>query len=317
MDIAVLGIDLGKNSCSMVGLDGSGKVILRRRMQRKTIVAVAAKLSPCMIAMEACCGAHHLGRVLAAQGHTIRQMSPECVRMRFVALKSEEQLDMQTLHRVRDRAVGERTSLMNQLRAVLLERGVIVPQGRAKLRLRVTELLQQGAGELSSRIQLLIEDMLTRWLTLDERIAAFDAEFAAEAKRDEAARRLTSIPGIGALNATALVAAVGDAETFARGRNLAAWLGLVPRQATTGGKPRLLGITKRGSKYLRKMLIQGARAALPTLSRSNTRLGQWLRGLLARAHSNTVVVALAAKMARIVWALLRYGTTFEPRAIAI
>ncbi len=341
MDIAVLGIDLGKNSCSLVGLDGSGKVILRRRMQRKTIVALAAKLSPCIVAMEACCGAHHLGRVLAAQGHTIRLMSPEYVRpyvkaqknddrdaeaiaeaatrptMRFVTLKSEDQLDMQTLHRARDRAVCERTSLMNQLRAVLLERGVIVPQGRAKLRLRVTELLQQGAGELSSRIQLLIEDMLTRWMALDERIAAFDAEFAAEAKRDEAARRLTSIPGIGALNATALVAAVGNAETFARGRNLAAWLGLVPRQATTGGKPRLLGITKRGSKYLRKMLIQGARAALPTLSRSNTRLGRWLRNLLARAHSNTIVVALAAKMARIVWALLRYGTTFEPRAIAI
>ena len=205
-----------------------------------------------------------------------------------------------------------------QLRTVLLKRGVIVPQGRAKLRLRVTELLRHGTGELSSRIQLLIEDMLTRWQGLDEeRIAVFDAEFTAEAKRDEAARRVMSIPGIGALNATALVAAVGDAETFARGRNLAAWLGLVPRQATTGGKPRLLGITKRGSKYLRKMLIQGARAALPTLSRSNTRLGQWLRGLLARAHSNTVVVALAAKMARIVWALLRYGTTFEPRAIAI
>ena len=341
MDIAVLGIDLGKNSCSLVGLDGSGKVILRRRMQRKTILTLAAKLSPCIVAMEACCGAHHLGRLLAAQGHTIRLMSPEYVRpyvkaqknddrdaeaiaeaatrptMRFVVLKSEEQLDMQTLHRVRDRTVCERTSLMNQLRAMLLERGVIVRQGRAKLRLRVTELLQQGAGELSSRIQLLIEDMLTRWMALDERIAAFDAEFAAEVKRDEAARRLTSIPGIGALNATALVAAVGNAETFARGRNLAAWLGLDPRQATTGGKPRLLGITKRGSKYLRKMLIQGARSALPTLSRSNTRLGRWLRSLLARTHSNTVVVALAAKMARIVWALLRYGTTFEPRAIAI
>jgi transposase len=147
------------------------------------------------------------------------------------------------------------------LRAVLLERGVIVPQGRAKLRLRVTELLQQSAGQISSRIRLLIEDMLMRWQALDERIAIFDGEFAAEAKRDEAARRLTSIPGIGALNATALVAAVGNAQTFARGRNLAAWLGLVPRQATTGGKPRLLGITKRGSKYLRKMLIQGARAA--------------------------------------------------------
>jgi transposase len=339
MDIAVLGIDLGKNSCSVVGLDGSGKVILRRRMQRKTIVALAEKLSPCIVAMEACCGAHHLGRVLAAQGHTVRLMSPEYVRpyvkaqknddrdaeaiaeastrptMRFVTLKSEAQLDMQTLHRARDRAVGERTSLMNQLRAVLFERGVIMPQGRAKLRLRVAKLLQEAVEQLSSRIRLLIEDMLIRWQALDERIAAFDSEFAAEAKHNEAARRLTSIPGIGALNATALVAAVGDAQTFARARDLAAWLGLVPRQATTGGKPRLLGITKRGSKYLRKMLIQGARAALPSLSRSNTRLGRWLRGLLVRAHTNTVVVALAAKMARIVWALLSYGTTFEPETI--
>jgi len=340
MDIAVLGIDLGKNSCSVVGLDDSGKVVLRRRMQRKTIVNLAAKLPPCIIAMEACCGAHHLGRLLAAQGHILRLMSPEYVRpyvkaqknderdaeaiaeaatrptMRFVSLKSEEQLDMQTLHRARDRAVCERTSLMNQLRAVLLERGIIVPQGRAKLRLQVTELLREPCGELSQRIRLLIEDMLMRWQALDQRIAAFDAEFAAEAKHNEAACRLTSIPGIGPLNATALVAAVGDARTFARGRDLAAWLGLVPRQATTGGKPRLLGITKRGSKYLRKMLIQGARAAMPSLSRGSTRLGQWLRSLLARAHSNRVVVALAAKMARIVWALLRHGTTFEQRAIA-
>jgi transposase len=183
---------------------------------------------------------------------------------------------------------------MNQLRALLLERGIVVPQGRAKLKYRVTELLVQPCDDLSPRIRILIEDMLPRWQALDDRIAAFDTEFAAEVKQNEAARRLTSIPGIGALNATALVAAVGDARTFARGRDLAAWLGLVPRQATTGGKPRLLGITKRGSKYLRKMLIQGARAALPTLSRGNTLLGQWLRGLLARAHSNTVVVALAA-----------------------
>ena len=264
MAIAVLGIDLGKNSCSVVGLDGTGQVILRRRMQRKSIAVLGAKLSPCVIAMEACCGAHHLGRVLSTLGHTVRLMSPEYVRpyvkaqknddrdaeaiaeaatrptMRFVALKSEEQLDMQTLHRTRDRAVGERTSLMNQLRAILLERGVIVPQGRARLRLRVTELLRQSTEQLSSRIRLLIEDLLAAWQALDERIAAFDAEFAAEAKRNESARRLTSIPGIGALNATALVAAVGDAQTFARGRDLAAWLGLVPRQATTGGKPQIL-----------------------------------------------------------------------------
>jgi transposase len=339
MDIAVLGIDLGKNSCSVVGLDASGKVVLRRRMQRKTIVDMTAKLSHCIVAMEACCGAHHLGRALTVQGHTLRLMSPEYVRpyvkaqknddrdaeaiaeaatrptMRFVALKSEEQLDMQTLHRARDRMVGERTALMNQLRAVLLERGISVPQGRAKLKCRIVELGGQSGDALSPRISALIEDMLARWQALDDRIAAFDAEFVAEVKQNEAARRLTSIPGIGALNATALVAAIGDVGTFARGRDLAAWLGLVPRQATTGGKPRLLGITKRGSKYLRKMLIQGARSALPTLSRGNTRLGHWLRGLLARAHSNTVVVALAAKMARMVWALLRYGSTFEHRAI--
>jgi transposase len=341
MDIAVLGIDLGKNSCSVVGLDGSGKVILRRRLQRKTIVSLAAKLSPCIVAMEACCGAHHLGRILAAQGHTLRLMSPEYVRpyvkaqknddrdaeaiaeaatrptMRFVALKSEEQLDMQTIHRARDRIVAERTSLMNQLRAILLERGIVVPQGRAKLRLQITQLLAQSCAEISSRIRVLIEDMLARWQAFNERIAAFDAEFVAEVKQSEAARRLTSIPGIGALNATALVASVGNAQTFACGRDLAAWLGLVPRQATTGGKPCLLGITKRGSKYLRKMLIQGARSALPTLSRSNTRLGEWLRGLLARAHNNVVVVALAAKMARIAWALLRHDTTFSGRTITV
>jgi len=341
MDIAVLGIDLGKNSCSIVGLDVSGQVVLRRRMHRKTIIDMAEKLPPCVIAMEACCGAHHLGRALVGQGHTVRLMSPEYVRpyvkaqknddrdaeaiaeaatrptMRFVALKSEAQLDMQTVHRARDRIVAERTSLVNQLRAILLERGIIVPQGHAKLRDRLAQILTQSRNELSERIRALLEDMVSRWQSFDERIAAFDVEFKAAAKQDQAAHRLMSIPGIGALNATALVAAVGDARTFARGRDLAAWLGLVPRQQTTGGKPRLLGITKRGSKYLRKMLIQGARSALPTLSRGNSRLGQWLRGLLARAHSNTVVVALAAKMARVVWALLRHDGTFEHRKIAV
>ncbi len=335
MNIAILGIDLGKNSCSVVGLDVTGRVVLRRRMQRQTILKLCAKLSPCTVAMEACCGAHHLGRLLAAQGHTLRLMSPEYVRpyvkaqknddrdaeaiaeaasrptMRFVALKSQEQLDMQSLHRARDRLVKERTSLMNQLRALLLERGIVVAQGRAKLRRLIDNILEASSCDLSPRILTLIKDMSERWNQLNERIGSFDAEFALQAKHDETASRLTSIPGIGPLNATALVAAVGDAHTFSRGRDLAAWLGLVPRQMTTGGRPRLLGITKRGSKYLRKMLIQGARSALPTLSRTDTRLGKWLRGLLARSHCNTVVVALAAKMARMVWALLRYGTRFE------
>lgn len=339
MHISTLGIDLGKNSCSVVGLDDVGKVVVRRRMRRETVITFAAKLSGCVVAMEACCGAHHMGRALAAQGHEVRLMSPEYVRpyvkaqknddrdaeaiaeaatrptMRFVELKSEEQLDMQTLHRVRDRLIGERTSLMNQIRSLLLERGHIVPQGRAKLAVRLTELLDTEEPMLRPRIRLLILDMRERWQALDQRIARLDAEFAEQAQSDERARRLLTIPGIGALNATALVAAVGDASTFGRGRDLAAWLGLVPRQATTGGKPRLLGITKRGSRYLRKALIQGARAAMPTLRKSDTRLGAWLRGLLARSHPNIAVVALAAKMARIVWALLRHERTYQPIAL--
>jgi transposase len=335
MSIVVVGIDLGKNSCSLVGLDERGAVALRRRMRRESVIALMTKLPGCVVAMEACCGAHHLGRMLAARGHDVRLISPEYVRpyvksqknddrdaeaiaeaatrptMRFVELKSEEQLDLQTLHRVRDRLVGERTSLTNQIRSLLLERGHVVAQGHARLRVRLGELLDGDAGALSERMRLLLEDMRERWADLDRRIEAFDAEFAALARADDRARRLTSIPGIGALNATALVAAVGDARTFGRGRDLAAWLGLVPKQVTTGGRPKLLGITKRGSKYLRKMLIQGARAAMPTLRSADTPVGVWLRGLLARAHPNTVVVALAAKMARTVWALLRHGQTYR------
>jgi transposase len=335
MSIVILGIDLGKNSCSVVGLDESGTVVVRRRMRRDGVIAFAAKLPACTMAMEACCGAHHMGRSLAALGHEVRLMSPEYVRpyvkaqknddrdaeaiaeaatrptMRFVELKSEEQLDVQTLHRVRDRLVGERTSLTNQIRSLLLERGHIVPQGHARLRLLLGELLDTGADALSPRMAFLLADMRTRWEELDRRIAAFDAEFAAMVRIDDRARRLTGIPGIGALNATALVAAVGSAATFAKGRDLAAWLGLVPRQVTTGGRPKLLGITKRGSRYLRKMLIQGARSAMPSLARSDTAIGSWLRALLARAHPNVAVVALAAKMARTVWALLHHGRSYE------
>src|SRR3954465_4112845 len=272
MEIAVLGIDLGKNSCSVVGLDSAGRVIVRRRLRRESVIKFAASLAPCVVAMEACCGAHHLGRVLASQGHTVRLMSPEYVRpyvkshkkddrdaeaiaeaatrptMRFVELKSETQLDMQTLHRARDRLVGERTALINQLRAILLERGRTVPQGRHKLEQYLAAMPEpENDATLSPRVRQLIENMRAEWRELDRRIAAFDNEFAAQARNDPAARRLATIPGIGVLNATALVAAIGDGQTFARGRDLAAWLGLVSRQVTTGGKPRLLGITKRGN----------------------------------------------------------------------
>jgi transposase len=238
--------------------------------------------------------------------------------MRFVELKSEEQLDMQTLHRARDRLVGERTALINQLRAILLERGIVIAQGRCNFERELDAMLCEEQGlAVSPRLRMLIEDMWEEWRVLDRRIAAFDDEFAARAKNDEAARRLATIPGIGVLNATALAAAIGEGQTFARGRDLAAWLGLVPRQITTGGKPRLAGISKRGNCYLRKLLIHGARAVLPTLSKSETPLGGWLRALLARVHKNAAVVALANKLARIAWAVLRRKETFNPSAIAL
>jgi len=341
MQISVLGIDLGKNSCSVVALDGAGAVVKRRRMRPESIPAFASKLPTCIVAMEACCGAHHLGRLLTAQGHTVRLMSPEYVRpyvkaqknddrdaeaiaevatrptMRFVELKSAEQLDMQTLHRARDRLIGKRTALINQLRGFLLERGITVPQGRRKLEQHLTTMPNADTDtSLSARMRQLIEDMRAEWFDLDQRIVAFDNEFAAQARRDADARRLATIPGIGVLNATALAAAIGKAETFARGRDLAAWLGLVPRQITTGGKPRLVGITKRGNKYLRKLLIHGARAAMPVLAASATPLGSWLQGVMKRAHKNTAVVALANKLARIVWVLLRRGEVFDAGATA-
>jgi transposase len=199
---------------------------------------------------------------------------------------------------------------------MLLERGIVLPQRRrALLSWLDTPIVDGKADPLSPRLRLLVSDMRAEWAEFDRRIGAFDDEFATVARSDEATRRVATIPGIGPVNATALVAAVGDGTAFARARDMSAWLGLVPRQATTGGKPKLLGITKRGSRYLRKNLIHGARAVLPRLAATDTRLGAWLRALLERAHKNAVVVALANKLARIVWAVLARGECF--RAVAV
>lgn len=336
MTIVTLGIDLGKNLNSLVGLDAEGQVVLRRRVRRATLTELAGRVSPCTVAMEACCGAHHVGRLFAAKGHEVRLMSPEYVRpyvrsqknddndaagvaeaatrptMRFVELKSQDRLDLQTLHRARSRLVAARKALLNQLRAILLERGYTFRQGRKVLDREIDPFLAEPPLELSVRIVALLEDMRTEWRSLDERIDALNDDLAEHAREDAAARRLTSIPGIGVLGATALVAAVGDGEAFRRARDMPAWLGLVPRQMTTGGKPRLLGITKRGNTYLRMLLIHGARAAMPSLSKQETPLGRWLRALLGRAHRNVAIVALAAKLARIAWATLRRAVQFEP-----
>ena len=334
----MLGIDLGKNSCSLAGLDATGAVVIRRKMTREAVVAFAASLPSCVIAMEACCGAHFLGRAFAGQGHEVRLMSPEYVQpyekaqktddrdaeaiaeaatrptMRFVTLKSEAQLDLQVLHRARERLVLARTALINQLRAILLERGIIFPKGRIALMRRLDEVGLEGLA-VSDRTRALVSDLRDECAVLDRRIKAYDEEFAALARNDPQARRLSSIPGVGVINATALLAAVGDGSAFARGRDLASWLGLTPRQHSTGGKTKMLGISKRGNRYLRKQLIHGARAAMPHLAAKPTRMGAWLREMLSRSHPNVVVVALAAKLARIVWALLRHERSFDQGAV--
>src|SRR4029077_21152094 len=263
MGIVVLGIDLGKNSCSLAGLDASGRVVLRRRMRRSSVESFVGGLGRCIVAMEACCCAHHLGRVFGAQGHTARLMSPEYVRpyvkaqkndeldaeaiaeaatrptMRFVEVKSQARSDVQALHRARERLVSERTALINHLRALLLGSGIVAPQGRRKLEEKLTVFADEdGVEALSPRIRLLIEDLRSEWRALDERIAAFDTEFVRMGREDEAIHRLMTTPGIGTINATALAAAVGNARTFGRGRDMAAWLGLTPRQMTPSGSPK-------------------------------------------------------------------------------
>lgn len=269
--IATPGVDLGKTLNSVVGMDATGRVVLRRRVRRAALKELAASLPSCVVAMEACCGAHHVGRLFAAHGHAVRLMSPEYVRpyvraqkcddkdaagiaeaatrptMRFVELKSEDRLDLQTLHRVRSRLVAARKALINQLRAILLECGHVFPEGRVVLEREIDTLLASPPTDLSARMLALVAEMRAEWREMDARVDGLNRDLAAHARADEAASRLVSTPGIGVLGATALVATVGDGDAVRRARDLPAWLGLVPRQMTNGGAPKLLGVTKRGT----------------------------------------------------------------------
>jgi transposase len=334
MDIKTIGIDLGKTACDVVAMDGGGKVVARRRLARPQLVRWLANLAPCRIGMEASCGAHHLARRLAAQGHDVRLMPAQYVRpfvktnkhdradaeaigeavqrpqMRFVPIKSTAQLDLQALHRARDRLVASRTGLINQIRAVLLERGITLRQGRQTLAKALPELL--ATDELSPLIRALLARLRAHWQTLDEEIAALDRQVLAIAEADARARLLMTVPGIGPLIATGLVAAIDSGQAFGRARDLACWLGLVPRQHGTGGKVQLLGISKRGNGYLRRLLVHAARAVKRGAAHRDDRLGAWLRGLDARAHPNVATVALAAKLARWAWAVLAKNQAYRP-----
>ena len=332
--VATIGLDLAKYSVDFVGLDAAGRVLTRRQYSKGKLLEVTARMQPCRIGMEACCGAHHLGRQLLAQGHDVKLMPPKyvkpfvkrdkndsrdaeacaeaCLRptMRFVAVKSEQQLSMQSLHRYRSRLVGHSTQLINQARAFVLERGIAVPQGKQRFAVRLPEILEDADNGLPDEMRALLAGMLTEWEVLEAKIQQVNRYLLRKAKASEACRRLREVPGIGVQTATALVATIGHGEAFEKGRDVAAWLGLVPREYSTGGKQRLGGISKRGNRYVRTLLVHCARSGLETLAKRSDQLGQWLRRMLLHKDRRVVIVALAARLARIAWALLSSGQHF-------
>jgi transposase len=335
MTAHVCGIDIGKTVFHLVGLSKEGQIVAKRRFTRKQLIIHTVNMPACLIGMEACPGAHYLARVLTAQGHEVKLMPAEYVRpfvksnkndyidaeaiaeavqrptMRFVPIKSEAQLDLQALHRVRDRWMGRRTAVINQIRGFLLEHGITVAVGPAHLKRQIPSILEDADNLLSPRMRALLAELRDEWEKLETQIEEIDREFSQAVKREENCRRLLTIPGIGPLTATALTAAIGNAMAFRKSRDLAAWLGLVPRQHSTGGKSRLLGISKRGNPYLRRLFIHGGRAVVARAKRENHTFGNWLNQLEARAPRNAVVVAMANKLARIAWAVLTRGQVYR------
>jgi transposase len=338
MHIASIGIDLGKTTFHLVALDEHGKTVLKKSLSRTQLLHYTAKLETALIGIEACSGAHFLGAALREQGHDIRLIPAQFVKpflksnkndfldaeaiaeavtrknMRFVPIKTDDQLDLQALHRVRERLVQRRTALINQIRGFLLERGIAFAKGPANLRKNMAATLEDAEQNLTPRMRRLLDRLWQEWKQLQTDIEEVSAEIDTIASEDAACCRLRQIPGVGPLVSTATVAAIGNGAAFHKGREFAAWLGLVPRQHSTGGKPRLLGISKRGSAYLRRLFVHGARAVLLCVKYDTGALGQWAQQLALRAPRNKVIVAVANKLARIAWAVLSSGNEYRLRA---
>jgi transposase len=334
--IATMGIDIGKNSFHVVGLDQRGAIVLRQKWSRGQIEARLANMPPCLIGMEACVGAHHLSRKLQALGHDARLMPAKYVRayskgqkndfrdaeaiaeavqrptMKFVATKMADQLDLQALHRVRERLVRQRTGIINQIRAFLLERGIAVRQGLRFLRTELPGILAKRSDVLSPRMMRIIEDLASDWRRLDERIEGLSADITSLVEKDPACERLMTVPGIGPIISSAMVAAIGNGDVFSKGRDFAAWLGLVPRQISTGDRTILGKISKRGNRYLRVLFVQAAWVVLIwPQSWERHGLKSWIEAAKKRLHHNVLAIALANKLARIAWAVLNKGRNFE------
>jgi transposase len=338
--ITVMGIDIGKNSFHVIGLDARGAIALRQKWSRGQVETRLANMPPCLIGMEACVGAHHLSRRLKTLGHDARLMPAKYVRpynkgqkndfrdgeaiaeavqrptMKFVATKTAEQLDLQALHRVRERLVSQRTGIINQIRAFLLERGVAVRQGLRFLRAGLPQILATRTDVLSPRMVHVIEALAGDWRRLDERIEGLSADIETLVQHDPACQRLMTVPGIGPIISSAMVAAIGRGEVFSKGRDFSAWLGLVPKQTSTGDRTILGRISKRGNRYLRVLFVQAAWVVL-IRPKSWERYGlkPWIEAAKKRLHRNVLAIALANKLARIAWSVLAHGRNFEVRKI--
>jgi len=340
MNITTVGIDLAKNVFQIHGVDERGKVVLRRSVKRAELTKVFVNLPACLIGLEACGSAHYWARRLMELGHTVKLMAPQFVKpyvktnkndardaeaiceavarpnMRFVPVKSVEQQTVLAVHRARQGFVAARTAQSNQIRGLLYELGIVIPKGIRHLEQRLPGILEDAQNGLPDPSRELFARLLEHFRELDAHVRDLEHQIKAWHRENEASRRLEAIPGIGALTASALVASIGDAKTFKNGRQLAAWLGLVPRQASSGGKEQLLGISKRGDTYLRTLLIHGARAVMSHRIRGAADADSWLMKLLARRNRNIAAVALANKNARIVWALLAHQREYRASPIA-
>jgi transposase len=328
MKITTVGIDLAKNVFQVHGVNEHGKTVLRKQLKRNQVAVFFANIPRCVIGMEACGSAHHWARKLRGFGHDVRLMAPQFVKpyvktnkndaadaeaiceavgrpnMRFVPIKNIEQQGVLALHRVRQGFVKARTAQANQIRGLLAEFGIVIPLGIVNIAKNVPELIEDASNELPGSFRLLVQRLLEQLKGFDQQVREIESEIVAWHRTNDDSRKLAKMPGIGPITASAMVASIGDAKSFKNGRQVSAWLGLVPKQNSTGGKTVLLGMSKRGDSYLRTLLIQGARSVIYALQRKKEPVEGWLNRLLKRRNTNVAAVALANKNARIIWALL-------------
>lgn len=336
MNITRIGLDLAKNVFQVYAVDHKGHCLLSRSLKRDKLIAFFQKQPPCLIGMEACASAHFWARTLITMGHQVKLIAPQFVKpyvkgnkndandaeaiceavsrpnMRFVPMKTVEQQNIQALHRIRQVQVRQRTAHVNQIRGLLSEYGIVISLRIESLRNALPDILEDAENRLTADFRVLLKGLQEDLIYLDERIDALDQAIKKLAQEHEGAKRLQQLRGIGPITATALIAAIGDGHQFARGRDAAAWCGLVPGQHSSGGKSKLLGISKRGDTYLRTLMIHGARAVLQYSQHKDDRLSQWLQSLCSRRNKNIAAVALANKTMRMAWVLLVRGQDYDP-----